>query len=112
MITFRSENIPSITRDEAINFYCLGDAGVFTDDGLYEITVAERNELVSTEYCPGSVGIGYIDIDEILADEGLHQGRTREEIEEVYVAKYDEDLGGVVLSFDEEGYSLIVNVQG
>ena len=50
--------------------------------------------------------------DEILADESLHQGRTLEEIEEVYVAKYDEDLGGVVLSFDDEGYSLIVNVQG
>lgn len=112
MITFRSEDIPSITRDEAVNFYCFGTADVFNDDGLYEITVAERNEIVSAEYCPGSSAIGYIDIDEILADESISEGRTRAEIEDVYVAGYDADLGGVVLSFAEEGYTLIVNVQG
>lgn len=110
MITFSIDTLPTITRDEAVSFYCYGTRDQFKEEGLYEITVIERNEVESVEYLPGVTAVGFDSIDEIFADKDRSKGRTRAEIEEMYVAKYDADLGGAVLSAEEEGYTLIVNV--
>jgi hypothetical protein len=112
MINFKRDEIPTITRNDAVNIYCLGTRRKFRDDGLYIIEFRERNEIESVDYLLGTDSIGLADIDELLSNKDYPIEMSRDELTEFFVAEYDNNAGGVVYSYNEEGYSLIVNIAG